>query len=85
MFLERQFVKGKGSHFLKSLIFMTVGGRGGCLLRYKVTIMCMAGCQLDFVKKIGFFKRFNFQKERFLMPEKSFFLLHAYLNKNSKR
>ena len=41
MFLERQFVKGKGSHFLKGIIFMTVGGHGGCLLRYKVTIMCM--------------------------------------------
>ena len=24
-------------------------------------------------KKIGLFKRFNFQKERFLMPEKRFF------------
>ena len=30
-------------------------------------------------EKIGFFKRFDFQKERFLMPEKSFFLLQAYL------
>ena len=51
----------------------------------------ITGCQLEFVKKKkkkkkkGFFKRFNFQKERFLMPEKRFFLLRAYLNKNSKR
>ena len=36
--LERQFVKGKGSHFLKGLIFMTVGGHDSC---YKVIIMCM--------------------------------------------
>ena len=41
MFLERQFLKGKGSHFLKGLIFMAVGGCGSCLLRYKVTIMFM--------------------------------------------
>ena len=40
----------------------------------------MSGCQLDIVKKIGFLKRFDFQKERFLMPEKRFFYcMHTYI------
>ena len=61
----------------------------------------MTGCQLDFVIKKVFFKRFIFQKKKGFCDQKkkglfwggkwiSFqcqkkvFLLHAYLNKNSK-
>ena len=66
------------------------------ILTYKLH----AGCQLDFVKKKnGFYKRFNIQKKKVSVRRKKFFwggkwisfqcqkkvfLLHAYLNKNSK-
>ena len=43
--------------------------------RYRYSVMITAGCQLDFVKK---------KKKVFNARKKFFFLLHAYLNKNSK-